>query len=58
MVRFLAEHVSPRCAVNIMGQYHPCGKAFELEGLDRRLSAETYHRAVALARRAGLRLVG
>lgn len=58
VVRFLAEHVSPRCAVNIMGQYHPCGKAFEVPGLEKRISTETYHRAVALARRAGLRLVG
>lgn len=58
VVRFLAEHVSPRCAVNIMGQYHPCGKSFELEGLGERVSVETYHRAVALAKMAGLRLVG
>lgn len=58
VVRFLAEHVSPRCAVNIMGQYHPCGKVYEFEGLGERVSAETYRRALSLARRAGLRLVG
>lgn len=58
VIRFLAAHLSPRCAVHVMGQYHPCGRAREIPGLDQRVAVETVRRAKAFARGVGLRLVG
>jgi putative pyruvate formate lyase activating enzyme len=55
-LEFLAREVSPRAYVNVMGQYHPCGEASEVEGLDRRPTGEEVSSARAYARRLGLRL--
>jgi len=55
-LEFLAREVSPRTFVNVMGQYHPCGEADELEGLGRRPAAAEVNSARALARQLGLRL--
>ena len=56
-VRFLAEKVSPRCAVNIMGQYYPAYRADNYPPLDRRLLPTEYRQAKKNAASAGLRLV-
>ncbi|NLJ55836.1 MAG: radical SAM protein [Firmicutes bacterium] len=57
VVRFLAEKISPRCAVNIMGQYYPAYKAAAHPPLNRPLLPGELHRAQKTAARAGLRLL-
>jgi putative pyruvate formate lyase activating enzyme len=54
VVRFLAEEISKETYLNIMDQYHPCYKAYELSQVSRRLTPEEYAEAVRLARAAGL----
>lgn len=54
VVSFLAREVSPNTYVNIMSQYHPCYRAFDMPGLLRPLRWEEFDEAVALARKAGL----
>jgi putative pyruvate formate lyase activating enzyme len=56
VVRFLAEEISPRTYVNIMGQYRPCYRARETEELARPVTADEYLAGLELARRAGMRL--
>ena len=58
VVRFLAETVSPRTAVNVMDQYHPCFAAWRVPGLDRRPTAMELAAARRLVAAAGLRRVG
>jgi putative pyruvate formate lyase activating enzyme len=53
VVRLLAE-LSPNTYLNIMDQYRPCYKAQEHGDLNRRITAQEYAEAVALARDAGL----
>ncbi len=53
-VRFLAEEISKETYLNIMDQYRPCYKAYDLPQVSRRLSPEEYTEAVRLARAAGL----
>jgi putative pyruvate formate lyase activating enzyme len=55
VARFLAEEISPDTYVNVMAQYHPCGKAAGDRHIGRRPSAAEYEDAVAAARAAGLR---
>ena len=52
--RFLAEQVSPNTYINIMGQYHPCGRAREFPELSRALLASELQEARQMALRAGL----
>lgn len=40
--------------VNVMDQYHPCYRALEFEGLDRRITPAEHQAAIEAARRAGL----
>ncbi len=54
ILRFLAEEISPRTYVNVMDQYHPCGRAAEFPPLARPLSREEYDEALRLAAAAGL----
>jgi putative pyruvate formate lyase activating enzyme len=56
IVRFLREEVSPDTYLNVMQQYRPCYRAFELPPLDRRITDREYADAVQLAQDAGLRL--
>ncbi|MDI6823263.1 MAG: radical SAM protein [Bacillota bacterium] len=56
VVRFLAEEISPRTYLNVMGQYRPCYRAREVSELAQPVTRQEYVRAVAIARRAGLRL--
>jgi putative pyruvate formate lyase activating enzyme len=55
-LEFLAREVSSRACVNVMGQYHPCGEAYEVGDLDRGPTGEEVSSAKAHARRLGLRL--
>ena len=54
IMAFLARELSPDTYVNVMAQYHPCGRACLDPLLDRRTTAEEYARAVQSARDAGL----
>jgi putative pyruvate formate lyase activating enzyme len=54
VTRFIADEISPETYVNIMAQYYPCYRAFELPPLDRKLMDSEYTRAVKVARDAGL----
>lgn len=51
---FLAREVSPHTYVNIMAQYRPCHLADRHPPLDRGITGQEYHEAVALALRHGL----
>ena len=52
VLSFLAE-LSPNTWLSLMNQYFPCGEAFEIPPLNRRLSREEYRRAVETARSLG-----
>lgn len=56
-VRFLVEEVSPRTCVNIMGQYRPCYRAWEIPELARPVSRQEHLRARKIAEEAGLRVL-
>lgn len=52
--RFLAEDISPNTYLNVMAQYRPCYRADEYPELDRRLTAEEFRSALAMAAHHGL----
>jgi putative pyruvate formate lyase activating enzyme len=54
IVRFLANEVSPHTYLNVMDQYRPCYKAFEIPDLGRAITGREYREAVRLAEVAGL----
>ncbi len=54
VVNFLAREISPNTYVNIMAQYRPCYKAFEIPSLARRISTAEFEEAAKLAYQAGL----
>ncbi len=54
VVKFIAQEVSRDSYINIMSQYHPCYKAFEVPELSRRLSREEFLEAIKQAQEAGL----
>ena len=54
VVRFLAREVSTNTYLNIMAQYHPCHKAFDIPLLARPVSKQEFSEAINLARRQGL----
>ena len=58
--RRILEHIAARfgrdVAVNVMGQYRPCGRATEYPGLGRALSPEELESATSIARGLDLRL--
>jgi putative pyruvate formate lyase activating enzyme len=56
VIRFLRDEVSPDTYLNVMAQYRPCYRAYDLPPLDRRITAQEYAEAVGLAEAAGLRL--
>jgi len=53
-VNFIAEEISQNSYVNIMVQYHPCYKAFQMPRLARPLLHQEFLEAVELAHKAGL----
>jgi putative pyruvate formate lyase activating enzyme len=54
VIRFLAQEVSRDTYLNIMAQYHPCYKAFDLPQLSRRITDKEFSEAIELAHRYGL----
>ena len=54
IMNFLSNEVSRNTYVNIMDQYHPCYKAFQIPGLRRRISFTEFYEALSLAQEAGI----
>ena len=54
VLAFIAEEISPTTYVNVMGQYHPCYRAYDVLPLDRPITVEEYRRALEAAKRHGL----
>ncbi len=54
IMKFIAEDISLNSCVNVMAQYHPCYKAFQIPQLARPLSKQEFLEAIELAKRAGL----
>jgi len=54
VMTFLADKISEDTYVNVMNQYHPCGKATFDPAINRRLSRKEYVEAVRLTRESGL----
>jgi putative pyruvate formate lyase activating enzyme len=54
VMTFIAEQVSKNTYVNIMNQYRPCGRAAEVEAMDRSVTDKAYNDAVTEARAAGI----
>lgn len=54
IARFLAEEISPDTYINVMDQYRPCYRAYDLPPLDRSITREEFEQAVQQAREAGL----
>ncbi len=54
VMTFLVNDISRNTYVNIMPQYHPCGKAHEVQGLERRITDDEYEAAIQTAIAAGI----
>ena len=54
VVRFLAQEVSTNTYLNVMAQYYPCYKAFDMPQLSRPVSKEEFYEAIELAHQQGL----
>jgi putative pyruvate formate lyase activating enzyme len=54
IVEFLAEKISKDTYVNVMDQYHPCGKAIADPTINRRITRNEYISALRSAKEAGL----
>ncbi len=54
VVRFLAREVSTNTYLNIMAQYHPYHKAFDIPSLSRTLLQQEFREAIDLAQQQGL----
>jgi putative pyruvate formate lyase activating enzyme len=54
VMEFLAQEISPNTYVNVMGQYRPCGRAYEHASLRKFLNPVEFAEAQRLAREAGL----
>ena len=54
VVSFLAEDISTNTYLNIMAQYHPCYKAFDIPLLSRPLNKQEFYEAIDLAHQHGL----
>ena len=55
VMTFLAGAISPDTYVNVMAQYHPCGKAAEYPMIDRRITPAEYAAAIREAVAAGIK---
>ena len=55
ILEFLADKISADTYVNVMDQYHPCGRAQEFPPIDRPLDPREYEEALDYARQAGLK---
>ena len=56
VLEWIAENV-PDAVINIMDQYYPTYKAFEHEGMNRRISREEYIQAIKYGEKLGLNLI-
>ena len=54
ILRFIATHLSAATYVNIMAQYHPCGRASQYDELRRAITGGEYRQALEMARSLGL----
>ena len=54
VVDFISKEISLNTYINIMAQYHPCYKAYDIPALARPVSATEFQEAVELAHQAGL----
>ncbi|MFC1915245.1 radical SAM protein [Chloroflexota bacterium] len=54
VVQFLAQEISTNTYLNIMAQYHPCYKAFDIPQLSRSVSRQEFSEAIDLAHQQGL----
>jgi putative pyruvate formate lyase activating enzyme len=54
IVRFLANEISPNTFLNVMDQYRPCFKAYDIPELNRPITRHEYREAIRLAEVAGL----
>jgi len=54
ILRFIASEISRDSYVNLMDQYHPCGRAADFWPLDKPLTVEDYRQAVEIAKQAGI----
>jgi putative pyruvate formate lyase activating enzyme len=54
VMRFIAQEISRATYVNVMSQYRPCGRAGEIEGFARGVTAAEYHAAVREALDEGI----
>ena len=52
--RFIKREISADTYLNIMAQYHPCYKAFDVAELGRALAAEEFADAISAAHEEGL----
>ena len=55
--RFIKEEVSPNTYVNLMGHYHPAGRAQEFPPLDRPLKKEEFEEALRIVRGLGFKRI-
>ncbi|MGQ9546394.1 MAG: radical SAM protein [Dehalococcoidia bacterium] len=51
---FLSKEISRDTYVNVMAQYRPCYRAWEIPGLGRPISSAEFYEALSLARQVGL----
>ncbi len=54
ILEFIASEISPETYLNIMDQYHPCGRADAFEEINRSLSGEEFNQALQYAAQFGL----
>jgi putative pyruvate formate lyase activating enzyme len=54
VVKFLVQETSTNTYLNIMSQYRPCYKAFDIPGLDRPLKDREFSQAIDMAHQQGL----
>ncbi|MCX7750257.1 MAG: radical SAM protein [Candidatus Bipolaricaulota bacterium] len=58
VLRFLRDEISPDTFVNLMAQYYPAGRAWEVPELRRRITRDEFAHALRLARELGLSRAG
>lgn len=51
ILQWIADHLSPRTSVNVMGQYHPAYRSSQHHRLLSSLSVREYHKALQIKRR-------
>ena len=54
VMRFIAKKISPNTYVNIMPQYRPCGRTYDIAALNRSLTSQEYQTALQEAREEGI----